>query len=185
MSKTQDSDQPMRTARDLMIPLDAYPIIRENATLAEAIATFVGAAINRKGKLSLPRILLVFDEAQALVGVVRRRHIICGLLPGFLTRQEEPHAEAHFDIVPPVDLDLADLFRDEEHKVLSANAQAPVATVMHDIGAVVEADDDLMELIKQTAQTHSHILPVMENGQVLGVVRTVELLSQIHRILKL
>lgn len=176
---------PMPRARDLMIPLDMYPHIGESASLADAIKTFVGAQIDRKGRLSLPRILLIFNEEGQLSGVVRRRDIIGGLLPGFLTQQEEPHPEALFDTDPAAHIDLADLFKDEEHKVLSANSEAPVTSVMQPLDFMVAADDDLMELIKQTAQTQSHFLPVMEDDHVIGVVRTVELLNQIKRYLEL
>lgn len=185
MSDARKPFFPMRAARELMIPLDVYPSIHENATLADAISTFKHARIDRKGTLSLPRILLVFNDDEKLTGIVRRRDIIRGLLPDFLTRQEEPHAESHYDAGDYSHMDLTELFKDKEHKVLSANSQAMVTTIMRPIDVVVDADDDLMDLIKQIAQTQSHILPVMEKGHIIGVVRTIELLNQIRRLLEL
>ncbi len=176
---------PIRAARELMIPLDIYPSVLESATLAEAISTFSNARIDRKGTLSLPRILLVFNDDQELTGLVRRRDIISGLLPDFLTRQEVPHAESHYDSDQTSNIDLAELFKDKEHKVMSANAKADVTTIMHEIDIVVDADDDLMDLVAHISRTRSHLLPVMEDGQVIGVVRTIELLNQIRRLLEL
>lgn len=176
---------PMRAARELMIPLDVYPSIHDSATLADAISTFKNARIDRLGTMSLPRTLLVFNDDEKLSGFVRRRDIISGLLPNFLTRQEEPHAESHYDQPDMSHIDLAELFKDKEHKVLSANAEARVTTIMRPIDIVVDADDDLMDLIKRTAQTQNHMLPVMEDDHVIGVVRTIELLDQIRRLLEL
>ena len=102
-----------------------------------------------------------------------------------MTRQEEPHAESHYDHGDITHVDLAELFKDKEHKVLSANAEASVTTIMRSLTVVADADDDLMDLVANIAQTQSHILPVMEDGRVIGVVRTIELLNQVRWLLEL
>jgi CBS-domain-containing membrane protein len=174
-----------RTARDLMIPLNSYPNIPDTYTLGQAISEIAGAQIERKGKLSLPRILLVFDSEQKLVGLLRRRDIMRGMLPLYLTQRDEPHAHSHFEIEPDFDLHLADLFKDKEHRLLSRNAGEAVTSVMQPIDWSIDADADLIDLIKEMALHEHHFIPVMEDGHVIGVVRTVEMLNQIRRLLQL
>ncbi|MDJ0653320.1 MAG: CBS domain-containing protein [Xanthomonadales bacterium] len=175
---------PIRPARDLMIPLDSYPHLPDTATLSDAILAFVGSQIERKGRFSLPRIVLIIDGENHLVGQVRRRDILRGLLPDFFT-QDESHALSHFDMELDEDMNLAELFKDGERQVLSRNADEPVTRIMRPIETTVSADADLMELVVKAARTESHMLPVMDLENVIGVVRTVEILNQIRRMLEL
>jgi CBS domain-containing protein len=166
-----------------MIPLDSYPSVRQDATLEEAIRVITGAQIERRGRLSLPRVLLVTDDDNRLVGLLRRRDIMRGLLPRFLTEPGDPHPEKHFDLPRGLDLQLVDLLKDEEHKVLTRNAAQPVAAVMHPFEDSIDVEADLTDLFGKMALNEYHFLPVTEDGHVVGVVRTVEILNQIRRLL--
>lgn len=177
------SREPLRTARELMIPLDSYPHVADTAVLADAIAALAGAQILRRGSVSLPRIVLVFDGDEQLLGLVRRRDILRGLLPDFLTRPKDRHAEAQFDFDEAVDLDLTDLFVDEGAALLEKNSATSVLDVLQPIAAPVPPDAGLMDLIKEMVQNEFHIVPVVEGEQVIGVVRTVEVMNQVRRLL--
>ena len=168
-----------------MIPLDSYPNIPDSFTLAQAISEIAGWQIERKGKFSLPRILLVFNEDDHLVGMLRRRDIMRGLLPRFLASRNQDQSLQHFDLDLDLDLELAELFKDKDHKHLKRNAETPVSVVMQPIEGTIDADADLMDLIREMVPNEAHILPVTENDHVIGVVRTVELLNQIRRMLEL
>jgi len=175
---------PFRIARDLMIPVESYPCLPETATLAEAITAICGGRIERRGTLSLPRLVLLTDLEGCLVGLLRRRDIMRGLLPEFLT-ETASHAEAEFDVEGAMHLDLADLFRDDGQNILERNRDDPASRVMQPVGGAVGADADLMEIIKLMVRNEFHILAVEEDGQVIGVVRTVEVLNQIGKVLRL
>ena len=175
---------PIRPARELMIPLDSYPHLPDTAKLSDAILAFIGSQIERKGRFSLPRIILIIDDENHLIGQVRRRDILRGLLPDFFT-QEESHALSHFEVEMDDDMNLEVLFKDGEKQVLSRNADEPVTRIMRPIETTVNADADLMEVVVKAARTESHMLPVMERDHVIGVVRTVEILNQIRRLLEL
>ena len=126
----------------------------------------------------------MFNEDGHLAGMVRRRDIMRGLLPRFLT-QPESHAKNLFQGRDAIDLDLADLFQDHENKLLTRNAQIPVTRVMQPIDVAIDADAGLLDLLKEMIPNEAHIIPVMEDDHVIGVVRTVELLNQVRRMLDL
>lgn len=172
-----------RRVRELMIPLDSYPRVTEDDSLEEAIRVMTGAQIERRGRLSLPRILLVMDRDNRLVGHLRRRDIMRGLLPRFLTEPGTPHPEKHFESPPGLDLQLVDLLRDEHHQVLTRNAAQPVGIIMRPFEDSIDVDADLTELFGKMAMNEHHFLPVTEDGHVVGVVRTVEILNQLRRLL--
>ena len=72
---------PTKHAKDIMIPLNKYPHIPHTLTLREAVAEMELSVVEVGGLKSLPRALLVFDDDQQLLGVVRRRDILRGLDP--------------------------------------------------------------------------------------------------------
>ena len=143
-----------------------------------------GAQIERRGRQSLPRVLLVFDEKEELVGTVRRRDIMRGLLPKFMSKEDPHQTQTHFEHDMGGDLLLSELFKDTKHKLLSRNANEEVALIMQPIEITADADADLIELVKLMMKNEFHFLPVMENHHVIGVVRTVEVLNQIHKLLE-
>ena len=74
-----------KIVKDMMIPLKDYPFISATNTLFEAIVRLRQSRIvSTDGRPSLPRALLVFNDAKELLGQVRRRDIMRGLMPQYL-----------------------------------------------------------------------------------------------------
>ena len=81
---------PQKLAADIMVPTSDYPHIPDSMTLIEAmkITRIKRWGIETRDGLSIsPRAMLVFNEDLEFVGMVRRRDIMRGLLPGFLARR--------------------------------------------------------------------------------------------------
>lgn len=172
-----------RSLADLMIPLDSYPHVNEQATLADAIAVITNTQIERRGKLSLPRVVLVIDEDDQLLGLLRRRDILRGLLPNFQSRSERSKTFSHFEHDQEIDLELAQLFDISDHSMLTRHAQRRVTEFMQPFENSIDLQGDIMELIRKMVVNQFHFLPVTSHGQVLGVVRTVEVLNHVRRLL--
>ena len=88
----------MKRLRELMIPLDEYPWVRVDDTLKHAVEVIEGAQLHVGRRASLPRVLLVFDHDDDLVGVVRRRDIMRGLEPSFLVSQPLEYRVKLFEV---------------------------------------------------------------------------------------
>ncbi|MFH1538495.1 MAG: CBS domain-containing protein, partial [bacterium] len=94
-------------AEDIMIPIEEYPHISDKATLREALHEFEKHQFDIKGKKSLPRVILVFDELNTFVGIVRRRDILRGLEPESLQRKPLKVRKMLFDV--EIDPNLSEL----------------------------------------------------------------------------
>ena len=68
------------TAGDIMIPLDKYPHIPYWFSVREAIAIVYHSELEINNRTSPARAALVFNEEYNLLGVVRRRDILSGLV---------------------------------------------------------------------------------------------------------
>jgi CBS-domain-containing membrane protein len=170
----------LKRAGELMIPLDQYPHLPYWFTLRQAIAEMHTSEFNIRGRKSLPRVVLVFDEKYRLLGLVRRRDLLRGLEPSFLAN---PDVQADESLL---DLQLAGAFDDESFdRVVGGireRAERPVRDVMLPIVATADYDDNILKLIYVMVSHNLHLLPVIKDGSVVGVVRTVDVFDEVAQL---
>jgi CBS-domain-containing membrane protein len=170
-----------KRVRDVMIPLDKYPSVRDTATLREAVGVMLRAELEVDARKSLPRVLLVFDQIQVLVGYVRRRDLMMGLEPKFLVVQPLSYRKKLFDVA--VDPNLSELSHDRVVQGIREQAGRPVTDVMQPIEAVVQADDHIMKAVYEMVSQDLTLIPVVEGKRLVGVVRSVELFRELAGVL--
>jgi CBS-domain-containing membrane protein len=171
-----------KRVRDVMIPLTQYPAVRDTATLREAVGVLERAQIEVGGRKSLPRVLLVFDAIEVMVGYVRRRDLMRGLEPKFLVVQPLAYRKKLFDIA--VDPNLSELPYDRVVTGIREQASRPVSDVMRPVETVVQADDHLMKAVYEMVSQDLSLIPVLEGQRLVGVVRSVELFHELAEVLR-
>jgi CBS domain-containing protein len=169
-----------KRAGEIMIPLDQYPHIPHWFTLRQAIAELRASEIEVRGRKSLPRTVLVFNKTYELLGIVRRRDILRGLEPSFLTGETVVHPRQLFDV--SVDPNLSDLSSERMAKSFREQAERPVSDVMWPITVTLDYDDNLMRIIYQMVKNDLSLVPVLKDGGVVGVVRSVDVLHEVSDI---
>jgi CBS domain-containing protein len=172
--------RPMRV-REIMVPLDKYPHIPYWFTLRQAMAEMEKTQIDHRGRKSLPRRVLVFDEEYKLLGIVRRRDILRGLEPQFLTPTTTKHPKRLFDV--EVDPNLFMLSFDHVVKIIRERAERPISEVMSPIHVTVDVNDNVMKVVNDLVSHNVSVLPVLDKGKVVGVVRTVDVFHRICDII--
>jgi predicted transcriptional regulator len=172
----------VRTAEEMMVPIEKYPHISESKTLAEAIRLLKRCQIvNADGRTSSPRVLVVVNEGYQFVGIVRRRDILRGLEPGFLVGGKVKNQRTAFDV--PVDSDVSELSYDKIIEGMRNRAHKSVSEVMTPIAATVNHDDHLMKAVNELVKYNTSILPVLKEGRVIGILRTLDVLHEVATIL--
>ena len=170
-----------KNAGDLMIPLDHYPHIPYWFTLRQAMAEIENTQIEVEGQKSLPRIVLVFDEKYNLMGMIRRRDILRGLQPDFVSGKSGDSKKL-FNV--EVDPNLMEMSYDILIKNVRERAERTVSKVMIPITHTVEYEDHIMKVIHEMVAYNLSLLPVLCAGEVVGVVRSVDIFHEIaHHIL--
>ena len=170
-----------KRAGDIMIPLNKYPHIPHWFTLRQAVAELEKSVVEAHKRSSLPRALLVFDEKYRLLGIVRRRDILNGLEPNFLH-----HLSVHSEIPPlevDVDPNLAEVSSGTMSHTMQKQAEMAISEVMQPIAASVESDDHLVKVIHLMIERDLNLIPVLQDGKVVGVVRSVDVFHEIANIL--
>ena len=156
-----------------MVPLADYPHAVETQTLAEAVTLLETSEIGIGGRVSMPRILLVIDDDNQLLGMVRRRDILRGLQPRFHDALDKSHPEAHFKT--EIDPNLTDLVAPDADR-LKRKLAKPLSDVVIEFPAQVSADDSLNKVVRRLVGNDTHIAAVLEDGHVIGVVRSLDVL---------
>jgi len=180
----------MKRVREMMIPLDEYPWVRIDDTLRHAIRVIEDSQLEVRRRASLPRVLLVFDHDDELVGIVRRRDIMRGLEPDFLVSQpleyrvklfevgQDPHlTELSTDLSREVDLDRV-------VKGLRAQAGRPVGDVLRPIPTSLGPEDQVMKAVYEMVSLNQSLIPVVEDEKVIGVLRSVDVFHELALLLE-
>ena len=171
----------MQLVRDIMVPLDEYPRIPETHTLRDAISE-MAVPITRKGQTSLPRVALVFDDDFSdLLGLLRRRDIMRGLEPRFLVGGSLEYRRKLFDV--EIDPNLSELSHDKTIARIRTRSARLVREFMIPIRATINYDDHIMKAMSEMVDQNVSLLPVLDNNRVVGVVRSVDLLSEIALVI--
>ena len=168
-------------AGDIMIPLNKYPHLPYWFTLRRALVEMEKSVIETNNRKSLPRVVLVFNEQYELMGMVRRRDILRGLEPEFLVDKPLEYRKKLFDVdLTPA---MAGFSYEELLAGVEKRAERPVSDVMVPIEETVDFNDHIFKIIYEMNAHDLAMLPVMQDGRVVGVVRSVDVFHQVAKIL--
>jgi len=164
-----------------MIPVDRYPLVHPWDTLGHAVSVMVEAELLVGGQRSLPRVLLVLEKDGGLAGILRRRDIMRGLEPRFLVTQAMDYRKKLFDVA--VDPNLAELPFDRVVHGIREQAGRPVRDVMRPVTATIDPEAHIMKAISEMVALNQSLIPVVQGGHVLGVIRSVDVFRELARLL--
>ena len=166
-----------RFARDIMVPLEEYPCITATLTLRDAMTEML-VQILRKKQLTLPRTALVFDDDfRELLGVLRRRDIMRGLEPRFLADGSPDYRRKLFDV--DIDPNLSELSYDGMLARMQVRADRLVGEFVTPIAATINHGDHIMKAMYEMVDRNTSLLPVLKGKDVVGVVRSVDVLNEV------
>jgi CBS domain-containing protein len=157
-----------KKVKDLMIPLEDYPHIPYWFTLRQAMAIVREAAVKFEGSFE-PRAVLVFDEKYQLMGILTLRDIIKGLEPRFLQETSLIKGDPNLAVL------MGDLFGPG----LKEASQKPVSEVMSPIKVTIEGSAPIAKAIFVMIKEDVGLMPVMEGGKVMGMIRLSDLFKEI------
>lgn len=161
------------TVREHYTPLADYPHVRASATLRDVFAAIAGD----RDAADQFRNVLVLDDADRLVGALGLHDMLHAILPDYLKTDAPAHYEGGGSDVTG----LAVLWQEDCETRSREAAQARVGDDLTLIDAAVKLDDPLTTAIYLFA-THSYnLLPVVEDGRVIGVLRLVDVVTAVTK----
>lgn len=159
-----------QTVRDIMLPISGFPCMKESGTVREAIQqlrSFCPLGNSRPCGFSE---LLVVDNKGGLVGRVTQQGILRVLFSSLL----DPMEIKSFEGKTTDYSDLATLLNGVLLKEGINHLNAPVGKVIEKRIRVVPATTSLLHAMSIMVISKETVLPVEENGKLVGVVKLAE-----------
>lgn len=171
----------IKKAGDVMISLDKYPHIPYWFTLRQAMAEMENAEFEINGNKCPCRVLLIFDEKYQLLGTVRRRDILRGLEPEFLSNLVMKERKQFFESNAYQQSKQATIDKLKEN--ILERSQRPVSDIMRIIRATVNYDDNLIRVIYEMVDNNVSVIPVLKDNRVVGVARSEDVFHEVAKLL--
>ncbi|MCF8029138.1 MAG: CBS domain-containing protein [Desulfobacteraceae bacterium] len=181
------------TVKDMMVPLDEYATIHQDATLFEAVMALekAQAECNRQGTKYLHRAILVYDDKHKIVGKLSQLDILRSLEPKY--KQAAADASGRMNasgfsqqflrnMVKQFalwDKPLMDVCR-KATQISAKNCMYVPAE-----GEYVKEDDSLDVAINQLVMGHHQsLLATGSRGEIVGILRLTDVFKQIVDFMK-
>jgi CBS-domain-containing membrane protein len=156
---------------ELMIHLTDYPHIPYWFTIKQAIAIVKKSGLDLEGKLE-PTTLLVFDEKYQLMGSLTMKDLIRGIEKKFSRSGEWMSKE----------WDTPVFFEGLFTAGVKEEAEKPVSEIMTPAKETAQANDSIIKAIYVMMEKDQSLLPVLDKGAVVGVIRLNEIFNEIAKL---
>jgi CBS domain-containing protein len=166
------SDKPV--ARDLAIPLERYPHLNEQHSLHDAVAAIQTYTYGENERLRYDE-LLVFNDRIQLSGLVTLQDILQCLHPRLKEAPKDKKFEGKASEFPDLTILWEDSFFNECTKMSSISIKDCMSPIKH----VVKGGDPVLKALAIMLSTKSSVLPVVDEGHVIGVIRLKEIFKEI------
>lgn len=167
------------SVRDVMIPIADYTTLEGDRTVAEAIRalrdSFAAKMSTRQIMETGHRSILVFDAQGKVIGIVAISDLLSAIMPGYLGAPKPSTA----DSIQYSPMFWAGMFSREVGQL----GRKRIETVMSPAPATIDADANLMEAAYTMINLGHRRLAVVENGEVIGIIREQDLFFELERIL--
>lgn len=154
-----------KRVKDIMIPVEDYATVFLENTIRDAMFVLKNTfySVYAVGSQA-HRSVLVFDNRKKLVGTLSFRDIIASLQ----THEDEPNY-------------LEGMFQN----LCLLQAGRKVKEVMRPVGEVkVHANDSILNAINLLMREDLELVPVEENGGIIGMVRSVEIFKEVSEFVE-
>ncbi len=180
----------IKTARELMVPLEKYATVSEDATLKDAVDALekAQAELDHKRCQYLHRAVLVLNKNKEVVGKISQMDVLRSLEPkskdientrkvslnGFSAQFVKSMMDSHSLWVHPL--------RDICAKAAKTKVKDLMATLTE--GEFIDEKASLEEAIHIMIMWHHHSLLVTKEGNIVGILRLTDVFIYINDLIK-
>lgn len=174
--------------RDMMVPLEEYATVLEDATLCEAVRALEKAQEAFKSARYRHRAILVYDLEGKMIGKLSQMDIIKALEPDYTTSLHQADL-SRFGITDGYLEEIVeqyDFWNQPLTDLCKAAGGRKVSEVMYTPtgGEYIRADASLQEATHRLVIGHHHSLLVTEGEEIVGVLRLSDLFDSVCRTMK-
>jgi len=179
------------TARDLMVPLEEYATVSEEATLKDAFDALEMAQeeLDRKRYKYLHRAVLVLDNNNTVVGKITQLDILRGLEPNYKhiidTSRRLSFSGFSANFLNSM-MDMHSLWAQPLSGICAKATDVKVKNLMITLteGEFIDEKARLEEAMHMMVMGHHHSLLVTKDGNIAGILRLTDVFIYINDLIK-
>ena len=178
------------TVKELMVPLEAYATVSQEATLYEAVMALEKAheKLDRERYLYLHRAILVYDKNNKIVGKISQLDALRALEPKYATMGDSGTlSRAGFspDFLRSM-LEQYSLFEEPLKDACNKAAKIKVKKFMYTPGEgeYIEEDATLGHAIHHLVMGHHQSLLVTSGDDIVGILRLTDVFKEVFHVIK-
>ena len=161
------------TVKEHIIPIGKYPSLKDTQTLSDAAQVILSYKCGN-GRLIFSEILVLNGQNQ-LVGHLNLQSILKALDKRLADIPEVEGHEGKGAQFP----NLSILWEESFFHTCALKRDIPIRDVMRATSRYAKSDDSLIKALVVMLQNHEDILPVLEHGSIIGVIRLEEIFKVI------
>jgi len=165
--------------KDLMIPLESYPHVTYEDSLLQAMKTIEENWIEIGNQKTLPFVILVFGKTNNLVGMASLNNILRGLEPNYLIKRSLIEKLLREERSP----EQAEIQLKRAIRRIMEHSERRIGEVMFPIEATIEYNEHIFKAFNVVSECKISLIPVINEGKVVGVVRSVDIFHEISEML--
>ncbi len=160
--------------KEIFVPVSEYPHITEDASVKDAFFVLKKSFEEGKGYRSI----LVMDKKKQLKGTLSLGDLIRAVEPRFLKATKPDSYQGISAEYPALSLIWQESFSDRCRE----EAKKQVKEAITAIEAAVSLNDPIAKAAYLLVITNNRILPVIDNDNVVGVVRLLDIFNEIASV---
>jgi hypothetical protein len=166
-----------KTAEDLMVPLDEYPVVDISATVQDAVIKLEEARQKMEAGRQPFQAVLIADESGRIVGKIGQMALLKALEPSRRTifDQDALDKAGVSDTVIETALDHMRTFQCDFSEMCEGVSLLPVRKVMHPVKEHIDIGGSINEVIHSLVRWQTLSVLVTENGRPVGLARLSDL----------
>jgi len=179
------------TVKDLMVPLDEYATVRDDASLYEAVKALEKAQkdFNRERYLYLHRAILVYDKNKKIIGKISQLDVLKALEPRYRDLDDSSaisRAGLSVEFIKSI-MNRYDLYQRSFTEMCMIASDLRVKDIMYTPGSdeYVEENDSLGNAIHRLIMGHHQSLLVTRDKDIVGILRLTDVFNEVFQRMEL
>jgi CBS domain-containing protein len=175
-----------KKVKDLMVPLDEYAVVDQDATLLDAVLALDKAISKLKPGKQKHRAVLVVDSDKKVIGKIGHLAFLKALEPKYNVLGDLPALSRVGVSQEFIDSMMANMkfFQDNLADLSTRAARLKARDVMHPVTESVAEDATLAEGIHELVMHQSLSILVTRKGNVVGILRISDLFEELTKEMK-
>ena len=178
------------TVKDLMVPLDEYATVRDDASLYKAVKALEKAQkdFNRGRYLYLHRAILVYDKNKKIIGKISQLDVLKALEPRYRDMGDFSaisRAGLSVEFIKSI-MDRYDLYQRSFTETCMTASDLRVKDIMYTPGSdeYVEENDFLGNAIHHLVMGHHQSLLVTRGKDIVGILRLTDVFNEVFQTME-